>query len=226
MTAPAGIVRMGMIKRLPALTPGEFSEHWRGPHGRFGAAIPNLLRYHQNHTVRHFEVDGVPDPWILDGLSELWFRDLETMSRSIASPAYGVLASDTPTVMTMPGLVAGPQEETVAGPDDASLPKLMLIAGRREGMADQAYLDAWRALSTDLRSVGGLVSLRNTIVTHRESDPGEVVARDRLPVDLVSEIWFDTEPALDKAAGGRIGEALRSTAAHAGVYQVQTYVIV
>jgi uncharacterized protein (TIGR02118 family) len=227
MTTPAGIVRMGMIKRLPALTPEEFSKHWRGPHGTFGAAIPNLIRYHQNHTVRRFEVGGVPDPWNLDGFSELWFDDLPTMSRSIASPAYGALASDTPTVMTMPGLIAGPQEETVAGPDDPSRPKLMLIVGRRDDDAAPAFLDTWRQLSGDLRSVPGLLALRNTIVTHRESEPGRIVGHDALPVDIVSELWFDTEPALQEAAPhGRLGEALRSTAARAGVYQVQTYVIV
>lgn len=226
MPAPAGIVRMGMIKRLPALTPEEFGDHWRGPHGRFGAAIPNLIHYHQNHTVRRFQVDGVQDPWGLDGLSELWFSDLGTMSRSIASPAYGDLAKDTPTVMTMPGLIAGPQEETIAGPVDASLSKLMLVAGRPEGVAGSSFLDQWRRLSGDWRSIPGLGSLRSTIVTHRESEPGRVVGHDALPVDVVSEIWFGSERALQEAAsGGRIADALRCTAARAGVYQVQTYVI-
>jgi hypothetical protein len=226
MTAPAGIVRMGMIKRLPALTPDEFSAHWRGPHGTFGAAIPNLLRYHQNHTVRPFEIDGVPDPWELDGLSELWFGDLETMSRSIASPAYGALATDTPTVMTIPGLIAGPQEDAIAGPDHASAPKLMLVAAWPRDIEGKHTLDVWRAMSTSFRSLPGLAAQRNTIVTHRESEPGRVVDRHVLPVDLVSEIWFETEAALHAAARGPLADAVRRTASRAGLYQVQTYVIV
>src|SRR5579871_1904353 len=112
-----GVVRMGLIKRLAALTPAEFSDHWRGPHGVLGKNLPNLRRYHQNHVIRRLPVGDFADRRGLDGLSELWFDGLDVMRSSIASSAYQALATDTPTVMTMPGLLAGTQER-VAGDGD------------------------------------------------------------------------------------------------------------
>ena len=74
-----GVVRMGMIRRLPSLSSAEFRDHWKGPHGAIAARIPNLRRYHQNHTIEVLPLAGLPDGWRLDGLSELWFDDIEAM---------------------------------------------------------------------------------------------------------------------------------------------------
>ncbi|MEO8668374.1 MAG: EthD family reductase [Bauldia sp.] len=224
----AGIVRMGMIRRLPALTPAEFTEHWRGPHGQFGARILNLRRYHQNHTIQSLPLGRLADRWMLDGLSQLWFDSIEVMTQSIASPSYATLASDTPTVMTMPGLIAGTPER-VAGlaPGTASLHKAMVVIGRKDDVSSEAFLAGWRDLSAGLRKAPGLAGLTNTVVSHRESEPGKPVAYQALPVDVVAEVWFDTGQALNAffAAPGLAAEVER-LADNAGVYAVQTYVIV
>src|ERR1700722_14485314 len=102
------IVRMGLIERLPSLSPEAFSAHWRGPHGTAASRMPNLRRYEQNHVVDDSQLGlAYPrGPWKLDGFSQLWFDDLAAMRTAISSAAYAGVATDTPTVMTMPGIIA------------------------------------------------------------------------------------------------------------------------
>jgi uncharacterized protein (TIGR02118 family) len=227
-SSPPGIVRMGLIRRLPSLTPAAFTEHWRGPHGAFAARLPDLRRYHQNHTRRRQPVGRLPDPWELDGLSELWFDSLEVMSRSIASPSYTELAGDTPTVMTVPGLIAGPQETAVAMVEKAGSPlKAMVVLRRRPDLSGDRFLDGWRKATAALAGSDGLLGVTNTVVVHREGAPGQKLAYDALPVDAVTEFWFAGDGALTATLArpdfvSRAEELCES----ASSYVVQTYVIV
>ncbi len=219
---------MGLIKRLPSLSPAEFGEHWRGPHGTFGSRIPNLRRYHQNHVVRSFTVAGLPDRWQLDGLSELWFDSLDIMTRSIASPAYAALASDTPTVMTMPGLVAGTQE-MIAGSDQQTshLRKLMMVVGRRRERAPDTFLRDWRAALTAAGKAVNAAGIRNTVVSHREIAPLQLAEYDALPVDVVAELWLEDDTTIDKFVElASFQRSIRELSENVSAYAVQTYVIV
>jgi uncharacterized protein (TIGR02118 family) len=223
-----GVVRMGLIKRLASLTRDEFGDHWRGPHGMFAANIPNLQRYHQNHVVRRFTVGGLPDLWNLDGLSELWFDSLDIMSRSIASPAYAMLAKDTPTVMTMPGLIAGTQE-LASGHNEAvdRLGKLMMVVGRRRELTPAAFLDGWRALSASLCKMMCVTGVTNTVVSRRESEPGRAVLYEALPIDLVSEFWLERDTAMDELLEqDPFRSSVIALAGNVSTYAMRTYVIV
>jgi uncharacterized protein (TIGR02118 family) len=226
-----GVVRMGMIRRLPSLTPTQFSDHWSGPHGTIASHIPNLRRYHQNHVIGRFAIKGVADRWSLDGLSELWFDDIETMMRSIASPQYAPLAQDTPTVMTMPGLIAGRQEIVVQESVDASkLAKAMMVLGRDPALSAQSFTERWRNRSESLEQIQGLSSAVNTFVVHHESRPGEVISRSDLPVDAVCEIWFSNEEAMRSAFATEVPRLFavskEALIADAACYAMKTFVIV
>jgi len=222
-----GIVRMGLIKRLPSLTPAAFTEHWSGPHGAFAARLPNLRRYYQNHTMRPVRIGKLTDPWELDGLSELWFDSLELMERAIASPSYGDLAGDTPTVMIVPGVIAGPQEAVVAMREDTDPPvKVMSVLKRRPGLSSERFLDGWRDATARLAGAEGLLGLVNTVVAYREGAPREKLAYDALPVDAVAEFWFASDRAMMSAFQRpdfvtRAEELCDSAPA----YVVQTYLI-
>jgi uncharacterized protein (TIGR02118 family) len=225
-----GVVRMGMIRRLPELTPAQFSDHWSGPHGTIASRIPNLRRYHQNHVTARFPIKGIADRWHLDGLSELWFDDIETMLRSIASPQYAPLARDTPTVMTMPGLIAGRQEIIVETAGVPKLAKAMMVLGRNPAFSGQAFAERWGERTESLKQVRGLSSVVNTFVVHHERRPGEVVSHSELPVDAVCELWFSDDGALRCAfAGGvpglfTLGE--EALIADVSCYAMKTFVIV
>jgi len=226
-----GVVRMGMIRRIPSLTPAEFSDHWKGPHGTIASHIPNLKRYHQNHAFAPLAIRDLPDRWFLDGLSELWFDDIETMLRSIGSPQYAPLAQDTPTVMTMPGLIAGVQEVVVAGPTDKSaFVKAMVVVGRDLTLSASAFASRWREQSARLEQLADLRAAVNIFVRHWESRPGEVIPYEQLPVDAVTELWFSSEGAMRKAFAADLPDLLApkngSVIANASGYAMKTYVIV
>jgi hypothetical protein len=222
---------MGMIRKLPSLTPAEFSAHWSGPHGVFGAQIPNLRHYHQNHSAGGFSFVGLPDRWNLNGLSELWFDGIEPMLAGVRSPAYGGLASDTPKVMTMPGLIAGTQEVQFGGSvDRSSLSKAMVLMGRNPALTAEDFFDAWRRRSEGFSTVPGLAALTNTYVSHWESVPGVVISHDELPVDLVVEFWFASPAELQEAFAStlaeRLGVGFDAVAADASAFATKTFVIV
>jgi hypothetical protein len=226
-----GVVRMGMIRRLKTLTPEAFREHWKGPHGAIAAHIPNLRRYYQNHFMESFALGYWRDIWSLDGLSELWFDDIDTMLKSIASADYAPLARDTPTVMTMPGLIAGRQErELEADGDLGALAKAMIIFGRRASATAAAFAAAWRDACPNLRGLQGVRQIVSTYVNHWESEPAKLTPYNRLPVDIVCELWFETpqvrRSALAKELTRQLGEDLTALVANASCHATQTYVIV
>jgi hypothetical protein len=226
-----GVVRMGMIRRIPSLTPTEFSDHWKGPHGTIASHIPNLKRYHQNHAFARLAVRDLLDHWSLDGLSELWFADIDTMLRSIGSPQYAPLAKDTPTVMTMPGLIAGVQEVVVAGPADKSaFVKAMVVVGRDPALSASTFATRWREQCAHLERLLDLRAAVNTFVRHWEVRPGELIPYEHLPVDAVTELWFSSEDAMRKAFVADLPDLLApkhgSVIANASGYAMKTYVIV
>lgn len=226
-----GVVRMGMIRRLPSLTPAEFSAHWSGPHGVFATRIPNLRRYHQNHAAAQLTLGALPDRWALDGLSQLWFDDIDSMLAGIRSPDYSGLAQDTPSVMTMPGLVVGRQEFVVGErPAEKGHAKAMAVLGRRGDVDRQTFLDDWRKRLAAVKGIDGLVAATAITIEHRESEPAVVVDYDALPVDLVAEFWFESEPELERAFSGGIQDRLRMNAdavtADVSAFMTKTFVII
>ena len=225
-----GVVRMGMIRRLPELTQAQFSDHWSGPHGTIASRIPNLRRYHQNHVIERFSFKGIADRWSLDGLSELWFDDIETMMRSIASPEYAPLARDTPTVMTMPGLIAGRQELVVKSAGVPKLAKAMMVLGRNPALSAQSFAEGWRKRSESLEQFQGLSSAVNMFVVHHERRPGEVISHPELPVDAVCEIWFSDDRALRRAFTAEVPSLFavdkEALIADVSCYAMKTFVIV
>lgn len=225
-----GVVRMGLIRRLPSLTPEQFSAHWSGPHGQFATRIPNLRRYHQNHAVRALPLSPLPDRWGLDGLSELWFDDIASMLAGIRSPDYSGLAQDTPTVMTMPGLIVGRQEFMIGSvPDEGSASKAMIMLARKAGISHDAFLADWRMRVAGLAGLPGLVAASVIAIEHWESEPAILVDYESLPVDAVVELWFDGGTSLDAAFAAPIGERLGvagdTNTAYASAFKARTYVI-
>lgn len=226
-----GVVRMGMIRRLPSLSPEEFSAHWSGPHGVFATRIPNLRRYHQHHAIRPLPLGELPDKWQLDGLSELWFDDIDSMMAGITSPDYDGLAQDTPTVMTMPGLIVGNQEFLLGDrPDEASHVKAMIVVGRRQDADAEAFLQAWRERVAALSGTPGLAASAIISIVHRESVPAEVIDYASLPVDIVVELWFETAKDLDAAFAGAIPAKLAPAddglTAYASGFAARTFLII
>ena len=56
-----------LLTRKPGMGRAEFRDYWRDVHARFGAAMPGLRRYVQNHPAAEDSA--------YDGIAEMWFDD-------------------------------------------------------------------------------------------------------------------------------------------------------
>jgi uncharacterized protein (TIGR02118 family) len=71
-----------LLHRRPGMDLDEFTRYWRDVHGPIGAAMPGVRKYVQNHADA--TLDGSPLP--CDGFAEIWFDDMESLQRALASP--------------------------------------------------------------------------------------------------------------------------------------------
>ena len=80
------------ITRKPDMSVEHFQRYWRETHGPIAARIPGLRRYVQCHTLPALYASDNPPAY--DGAAELWFDDLESMRRAMASPELQAARED------------------------------------------------------------------------------------------------------------------------------------
>jgi hypothetical protein len=132
--------------------------------------------------------------------------------------------------MTMPGLIAGVQEQVFEDAEDRSrLAKAMILAGRNTRGSATAFVETWRDHSEKLRNLSMLRAAVNSYINHWESEPAETVPYDTLPIDVVVELWFDSADALRRAfesnLDGFLGSKPEELIVNASCYAMQNYVI-
>lgn len=71
------------LNRRSGLSVEEFQSYWREVHGPIAAKIPGLRRYVQSHVLPSTYASTFVPPY--DGVAELWFDDLESFQRAVAS---------------------------------------------------------------------------------------------------------------------------------------------
>jgi uncharacterized protein (TIGR02118 family) len=80
-----------MFRRRAGMEFSDFSRYWRDKHAPIGAALPGIRKYVQNHVGA--ALDGSPTP--CDGFAELWFDDMESLQRALASPGAQAALADS-----------------------------------------------------------------------------------------------------------------------------------
>jgi uncharacterized protein (TIGR02118 family) len=98
-TTPEMVKLLSIYARRPGLNLEEFFQHWYEVHGQIAAKLPGLRRYVQNHGLREAYATRAMTH---DGFSEMWFDDLASLQRAVASPEWGALAQDGETLFAQP----------------------------------------------------------------------------------------------------------------------------
>ena len=79
-----------LLTRKPSLTHAEFVEHHRNVHASLFMSVPvvqeTVRRYVQQHAIPA-ELPGMP-PVKYDGITELWFDDVDALGRCFSDPEY------------------------------------------------------------------------------------------------------------------------------------------
>lgn len=79
-----------LLRRKPTLTLGQFIEHHKTRHAELFMSLPvvkeTVRRYVQEHSLG-IELPGLP-PAKYDGITELWFDDVESFGRCFSDDEY------------------------------------------------------------------------------------------------------------------------------------------
>jgi uncharacterized protein (TIGR02118 family) len=79
-----------LLRRRPGFTHTQFVDYHRRRHAPLFMSMPvvrdNVRRYVQQHTV-DASLPGLPATTI-DGITELWFDDVESVARVFTAPSY------------------------------------------------------------------------------------------------------------------------------------------
>ena len=211
------IVRMGLLRKRPDLSTDQFRRHWREVHGPLAAKLPGLRAYHQNHVVdkTQLAIDHARGNWDLDGISELWFDDRDSMVNAIASDAYKAVAADSPHCMATTHVIVA--EQTVVVPRDTTHAniKRMSILERRNGLTPEDFCHEWldkhAAMVAKFPDIAGYTQ---NLVTQRGTTPGIDADDSHLAVDGIVEMWFRNTDDLAAAFRSPAAEVSQRHALH------------
>ena len=79
------------ITKKPDMPDEEFFHYWEKVHGLLGARIPGLRKLVQSHRIG---VPGDSRKHDYDGLTELWFDDVESLLAARATPEWRASTED------------------------------------------------------------------------------------------------------------------------------------
>ena len=88
------LIRSGLIKNFDSVDTDAFSRHWREVHGPIASRLPNLRGYVQNHVVDRGEALNSDVIHRIDGISQLWFDDVDSMAAAFVSPEQDACVAD------------------------------------------------------------------------------------------------------------------------------------
>lgn len=98
LTTPDMVKGVYIFERRPDLGIEEFQDHWLNVHGPLWAAVPGVRRYVQTHALPEAYTtpyDATGTRVIThDGLSEVWFDDLDALRHAVASPEREAASAD------------------------------------------------------------------------------------------------------------------------------------
>jgi uncharacterized protein (TIGR02118 family) len=219
---------MGLLTRRPDRSAEQFRQYWKNIHGALAARLPDLRAYHQNHIVDSGQL-GIAYPggaWNLDGISELWFDDQDSMRRAIASEAYGPVAADSEAFVSATRVIIAEQQVVVPVPDNAGrlIKRMSILARRPEHDSDRFRHEWWTVHAPMVRRFPHLVGYTQNLIVDREATPGASSSYEAVPADGIVEMWFRDVDGLQAAFAS---DAAREAQAHAREFiaEITTFLV-
>ncbi|HEU0201419.1 MAG TPA: EthD family reductase [Burkholderiaceae bacterium] len=209
------IVRMGLLRKKVGLTPEQFRKHWRGTHGPIAARLPGLRRYHQNPVVDSAQrgIDYRRGSLVIDGFSQLWFDDLESMHRSLQSDAVAPLAADEANLIEDIRIVVCEPNVVIPTATDRPLIKRMTTLKRRPDVTPEKFRHEWFDVHSFLvKRLPQVKGYTQNFVIERALQRGRPATYEELPVDGIVELWFEDVSSLQAAFASDAGRTLMTHA--------------
>jgi uncharacterized protein (TIGR02118 family) len=192
------IIRSGLIRNRDDVDFTRFSEHWRHVHGPLALRVEAMRAYRQNHVLARLPSPQAEKLHRVDGISQLWFDDLESMQAAMNSSEQRACVEDIRAFLDEVTILVQQEGDMRRHGDAQPLPVkfIYLLAGPEaalKALGDRLLVDL------SARSEG--VALRINLVIDRNFSVDPTVRSGRQVIDAVMEVWLP-EGANDAAAQG------------------------
>ena len=214
------ISRFGLLRRASGLSREDFDRHWRRSHGPLAAKFPGLRAYYQHLIVddEQFGIDHARGPWSLDGFSELYFDDIDSMLSAVSSSEFSGALADEDGFLEDVHVVACEKHVVVpAELGDGPFVKRMTLLKRLPGMAFTDFCHEWLEVHAwwvrQWPNVLGYV--QNLVIDRYHNSRTESSTYDEVPVDGIVEFWFRNK---EQAAELYASNIVTQTQKHARIF--------
>jgi len=181
------IIRSGLIRNCDGIDFAAFSRHWRQVHGPLALRVEAMRAYRQNHIVARLPAPQGDRLHRVDGISQLWFDDIESMRVAMASPEQQACIEDIRGFLSDVTILIQ-QEGTLRRHGDAGgLPVkfIFLLAG-----SDAAIQAVAETLFADLAAGADDAAIRVNPVVDRNFSVDPTVSAGGQVIDAVLEVWL------------------------------------
>jgi uncharacterized protein (TIGR02118 family) len=198
------IIRSGLIRKRDDVDFTHFSEHWRHVHGPLALQVAAMRAYRQNHILARCSSPDAARLHRVDGISQLWFDDVDSMRAAMDSAEQRACVDDLRLFLNRVTIVVQQQGDMRQHGNTSYLPSkfIYLLAGPD---ADLKALD--RKLFAVLAANWETMALRNNRVINMEHSADPAVPSDHRIVDSVLEVWLP-DGANDDAMQGALADTI------------------
>lgn len=193
------IIRSGLIRNRDGIDFAAFSQHWRQVHGPLALRVEAMRAYRQNHIVARLPAPRGDRLHRVDGISQLWFDDVESMRVAMASPEQQACIEDIRGFLSDVTILIQ-QEGVIRRHGDADqLPVKFIYLLEGSETAIRAVAET---LFADLAAGSDDAAIRvNPVIDRNFSVDPTVSAGDQV-IDTVLEVWLPE--GIDDAIAQRV----------------------
>ena len=181
------IIRSGLIRNRDGVDFAAFSEHWRRVHGPLALRVEAMRAYRQNHILARLPAREGDKLHRVDGISQLWFEDVESMRVAMESAEQRACIEDIREFLSDVTILIQQEGERRQHGDVDLLPVkfIFLLAGPEAAM--KTIEDR---LFADLAARFANAALRVNPIVDRGFSVDPTVSAGGQVIDAVLELWL------------------------------------
>ena len=181
------IIRSGLIRNRDGVDFAAFSEHWRRVHGPLALRVEAMRAYRQNHILARLPAREGDRLHRVDGISQLWFDNVESMRVAMESDEQRACIEDILEFLSdVTILIQQESERRLHGNVDRLPVKFIhLLAGQEAAMKNLED-----RLFADLAASFANAALRVNRIVDRGFSVDSTVSAGGQVIDAVLELWL------------------------------------
>ena len=181
------IIRSGLIRNRDDIDFVAFSEHWRRVHGPLALRVEAMRAYRQNHVLARLPARDSDRLHRVDGISQLWFDDVESMRVAMELAEQRACIEDIREFLSDVTILIQQQGERRQQGDVDRLPVkfIYLLAGSEPAMKTMED-----RLFADLAATFANAALRVNPIVDRGFSVDPAVSAGGQVIDAVLELWL------------------------------------